>query len=158
MEKQRLNMGIRRAETSDLALLVVLENRCFNVDRISRRSFQRFLKGQRCSCWVVECGSVIVAYVLLLFRRGSSLARVYSLAVDETCRGLGLGRTLLERGEQDAIEKGCLFIRLEVSANNSVAQVLYLAAGYKVFDRTEAYYEDGSSALRLEKPIDVKGV
>ena len=38
---------LRQAHASDLDALVQLENRCFTEDRISRRSFRRFLEMPR---------------------------------------------------------------------------------------------------------------
>ena len=149
---------IRLASSNDLEPLLALENRCFEGDKLNRRSFRHFLRGQHSCCLVAEKQQQIIGYILLLFRRGSSLARIYSLAVDNDQRGQGVARQLLQSGEQSAIERQRLFIRLEVRVDNPAAIALYQADGYHEFDQEDNYYEDGASALRLEKALSPQPV
>ncbi len=144
---------IRLARSHDLEPLLAVENRCFEGDKLNRRSFRHFLRGQHSCCLVAEKQQQVVGYILLLFRRGSSLARIYSLAVDNALRGQGIARRLLQHGEQVAIERQRLFIRLEVRVDNLAAIALYQVEGYQEFDQVPDYYEDGASALRLEKAL-----
>ena len=142
---------IRTAQGSDLDALVELEKRCFTTDRLSRRSLRHFLSaGQH---QLLVCGEPVQAYILLLFRRGTSLVRIYSLAVDPAWRGRGMARQLMEAAEQRAHEHQALFLRLEVAANNHPARALYSALGYHSIDTLPAYYEDGGDGLRLEKRL-----
>tara|TARA_R110002167_G_scaffold128876_2_gene311507 strand:- start:1907 stop:3040 length:1134 start_codon:yes stop_codon:yes gene_type:complete len=153
MNQIRSELLIRLASSEDLEPLLALENRCFSSDKLNRRSFRHFLLGQHSRCLVVEQQQQILGYILLLFRRGSSLARIYSLAVDTGQRGQGIARRLLQAAEAAAIERRRLFIRLEVRSDNQEALGLYLAAGYQQFDQEQDYYEDGATALRLEKAL-----
>jgi len=143
----------RVAVATDLDALLALENRCFSSDKLSRRSLRHFLRGRHSCCLVAHQQGQIVGYILLLFRRGSSLARIYSLAVDPAQRGRGIARALMQAGESAAVERRRLFIRLEVREENHAAIALYLADGYLLFDEEEGYYEDGAKALRLEKAL-----
>ena len=43
--------------------------------------------------------------------------------------------------------------RLEVGTENAAARALYARAGYRVAEVLPGYYEDGTDALRLEKPL-----
>ena len=144
-------MAIRPATRADLDALVALENRCFTSDRISRRSFRHFLETEQNQILVI--GDTPLAYVLLLFRRGTSLARIYSLAVDPSCRGQGLARQLMTEAETVAMNRDALFLRLEVAIHNQSAIALYESLGYQPIKRIEEYYEDGGDALRLEKRL-----
>lgn len=142
---------IRRAETSDLADLLRIETTVFAGDRISRRSFRRFLESPA-ACLLVACDrSGPVGYALLLLRRGTALARLYSLALLPDCRGRGLGVLLLQAAERAAFEHERIVLRLEVRADNDAAQKLYGGSGYRQIGRVADYYEDGCAALRLEK-------
>ena len=144
---------IRLATSSDLDPLIALENRTFSSDKLSRRSLRHFLRGQHSRCLVAEQEQQIIGYILLLFRRGSSLARIYSLAVDAAHRGQGIARLLMRAGEAAALERRRLYLRLEVREDNAAAIALYLADGYVLFDQEAGYYEDGATALRLEKAL-----
>ncbi|UTF59216.1 GNAT family N-acetyltransferase/peptidase C39 family protein [Gilvimarinus sp. DA14] len=145
------SLPLRRAQRSDLDQLVALESRCFTSDKISRRSFRQFLESDLNQ--VLVAGEIPVAYLLLLFRRGTSMARIYSLAVDESHRGQGLARRLLQAAEQNALERRILFLRLEVATTNHAAIALYQAMGYHPIKRLSGYYQDGSDGLRLEKRL-----
>ena len=76
----------RPAELDDLEALVDLEQRCFDTDRISRRSFRHLLTRGHTVCLVAESRRHLAGYGLLLLSRGTSAARLYSLAVDPGCR------------------------------------------------------------------------
>jgi len=98
-------------------------------------------------------GTRLLGYALLLFRRRSRVARIYSLVVDAGQRGRGLGRELLADAEVLARRRGARVLRLEVRDDNAAARALYGAAGYREIARRAGYYEDGMDALRLEKPL-----
>ena len=77
---------IRHATLDDLEQLVALEERCFESDRISRRRFRHLLTRANASTLVAEEGGRLLGYVLVLFSRGTALARLYSIAVDREAR------------------------------------------------------------------------
>src|SRR3954463_8859149 len=84
---------IRRATVSDISALLEVENRSFESDRLTRRNFNYLLKRGNAVCLVQVAGSMngtpegrIAGYVLLLFNAGTSLARIYSFAVDPDFR------------------------------------------------------------------------
>jgi ribosomal protein S18 acetylase RimI-like enzyme len=145
--------AIRLAHLDDLNALVALENRCFEHDRLSTRSFRYFLTKSQAEIWVV--GAPIKAYGLVLFHRGTSLARIYSLAVHPEARGQGLARRLVTAMERSAVEHDILFIRLEVADDNHGALNLYRALGYETIRRLQRYYDDGHDGLRMEKRLQL---
>ena len=144
---------IRAARVSDLKGLVDLENRCFQHDRLSKRQFRYMLTRAHADTLVEERRGRLVGYVLVLFRRATSLGRVYSIAVDPAERGRGIGQNLLEAAEGSAIERGCAYLRLETQPDNAASNALYHRMGYRPFGVVEDYYEDGSAALRMEKAL-----
>lgn len=144
---------VRAAEKSDLNQLVTLEEHCFAGDRISRRSFQRFIEHPQDKLLLAVQDNQLLGYILVLFRRNTRLARVYSIAVSPEARGLGLGKALMTAAEQAAQQQGSVFMRLEVRADNIWAQNLYQSLGYRQFGVYHNYYEDQQLALRYQKRI-----
>lgn len=144
---------IREATIEDLDELVALEERCFESDRMSRRSFRRMVTKANATLLVADGGAGLRGYVLVLFHAGSPLARLYSLAVDASARGQGLGRALLEAAEQAAVDEGCVQMRLELRVDNTDARRLYDANGYRQFEVQADYYEDHADAVRMQKTL-----
>ena len=59
------------------------------------------------------------------------ILNIHDIAVHPQHRNKGIGRALLERAEQQALERGCCKITLEVREDNVIAQHLYRAAGFR---------------------------
>ncbi|MBA6412051.1 GNAT family N-acetyltransferase/peptidase C39 family protein [Parahaliea sp. F7430] len=144
---------IRPAQSKDLSALLELESSCFATDRISRRSFRRWLSHPDCVFTVALIEQQVSAYALVTLRRGTHLARLYSLAVAPSARGQGLAEKLIKASEDGARDAGSIYLRLEVASTNYAAITLYKKLGYKQFGLYEDYYEDHGPALRMEKCI-----
>ncbi|MEJ2028079.1 MAG: GNAT family N-acetyltransferase, partial [Limibacillus sp.] len=86
---------LRPARAGDIDALLALEAGAFPGDRLSRRSFQRLLKRGHALFRVAEQDGRVLGYGLVLLRGRSLLARLYSLAVAEESRGLGIARLLI---------------------------------------------------------------
>ena len=148
-----MSVAIRPAQLSDLDQLVMLEQNCFETDRLSRRSFKHWVNTEHRALLVAEQEKVICGYVLIIYHPGTRLARVYSLAVEATQRGAGIAKLLMSAGEQAATEAGRLYLRLEVSVDNVSAIKLYQSLGYRKFGIYRDYYQDHKDALRYQKRI-----
>ncbi len=146
-------IAIRDVVERDLDGLEALEARAFATDRLARRSLKRFAVARSASLRVAAAKGKVVGYSLVLFRNGSTVARLYSLAVDGAARGAGVGASLLADAERVARRRGARVLRLEVRPGNRRALRLYRARGYREFGRYPAYYGDGSDALRCEKVL-----
>ena len=144
---------IRPAQLEDVDALVAIENRCFDTDRLSRRSFRHMLTKAHAATLVEESDDVLRGYVLVLFNAGTSLARMYSIAVDPAFRGKGIGRDLMAAAAQAALDQDCINMRLEVRRDNTSSIRLYESMGYRQFGIYEDYYEDHMGALRYEKRL-----
>lgn len=145
---------IRPATLDDLDGLVAVETACFSSDRISRRSFRHLLsKGRQATRVLCGAEGAVLGYATVLFHRGTSLARLYSLAVLPDYRGRGFARALLHAAEAASLDGDAAYLRLEVRADGDAAIALYRQAGYRPFGRMAGYYEDGGDALRMEKPL-----
>ncbi len=93
----------------------------------------------------------ITGYALVLLRRNSRKARLYSIAVDPVHRGSGVGTQLLGAIESTVREMHCLELSLEVRTDNTAAIDIYQRHGFVVSSTKPNYYEDGAGALVLQK-------
>ncbi len=148
-----MNLNVRVATLADMPALLALEQQCFALDRLNQRNFHWMLARANACLMVAESDQRLLGYALLLFHRGTSMARLYSLAVAPDSRGLGLGQRLLSEAEAVAVAHACAYLRLEVRLDNPAAIALYEALGYRRFAEVPDYYEDHSGALRYEKCI-----
>jgi ribosomal-protein-alanine acetyltransferase len=150
---QSAAIGIRQVRSADLEALVKMENRCFETDRLSRRSFKHWIAAEHCAFLVAETAGKLAGYILTIYHPGTQLGRIYSLAVAPELRGRGIAKMLMNAGEQAAVDDGCLYLRLEVSVDNNAAIGLYESLGFLRFGVHRDYYEDHKDALRLQKCI-----
>lgn len=144
-------LSLRDATPADIDALSTLEARSFDGDRLSRRSFRRLVVSPAAACRVAVEDRRLLGYALLLFRRTSGFARLYSVAIDPAARGRGLGGRLLRDAEMIAAQRGKDGVRLEVRQDNRPAIGLYESRGYMRIATLPGYYEDGAGGLRLQK-------
>lgn len=145
---------IRTATLADVSALVDLEARAFAGDRITRRAFVHLLT--RANAVVLAavddtaafCGSAVV-----LFRKGSLRARLYSIAVVPERKGKGLGAMLLADVERVARGRGAKIVGLEVRVDAPATQAFYHRHGYRSHASRPCYYEDGATAICMEKVL-----
>lgn len=145
---------IRPARREDADAILELEA-LFPSDRMTRRSVLRLLGSASARLWVAERDDTgVVGNLVLLARRGSKSARIYSVIVAPVARGLRLGDRLVETAENWARQQGRTRIGLEVRQDNVPALALYQRRGYAVERQLPAYYDDGADGLRLSLALD----
>ena len=153
-------VGVRQATLADVPALVLLEQQCFSTDRLTARRFKHYVTSQQAVLLVATSAppSMLVGYALLLLRRGTQLTRLYSIAVSPEARGSGVAARLITALEEQALQRGKPFMRLEVSIDNKGAIALYDRLGFSPFGMYEDYYGDHSDALRIQKRLtsDIK--
>ncbi len=146
-------ISFRHAVKEDINALVFIENSCFDHDKITHRNFQWILEKGHADIILLEVDGTITGYGLLLYRRGTSLVRLYSIAILPNQQQTGLGKALMQQLENTAQNHDCVYLRLEVRPDNERAIALYQRLGYHQFNRKQDYYEDHSEALCFEKRI-----
>lgn len=142
---------IRPATLSDIPAMVRLEDISFPGDRLSARSLRRLVREGRAVCLVAEVDGQVAGDAVMLLRRGSRSARLYSVAVDPAYRRSGIGTALMAEAERLAALSGHDVIRLEVREDNAAAIRRYLAIGYAMTGRKPDFYEDGGAASSMKK-------
>jgi ribosomal-protein-alanine N-acetyltransferase len=150
-------MRVRDARPGDLADLGQLEVEGFPTDRLSRRNMRRLLTVPSARLRVLSDAHEgnVEGYHLTLFRRGSRIARLYSLVVAPNQRGKGAAEMLLADAEDLAARRGARALRLEVRHDNARAIRFYARLGYRRIGQLPQYYADMTDALRYEKPLSV---
>ncbi|RDI99274.1 GNAT family N-acetyltransferase [Dyella solisilvae] len=145
---------VRRAELSDLDDLVALEESSFATDRLSRAQYRRHLDSETAQVLVASANHRrFLGTAVVFFRKGTRVARLYSIATRAEARGKGVGSALLEAAEQTARRRRCKVLRLEVRTDNEAAISLYERLGYERIGRYKRYYGDGADAWRYEKAV-----
>ena len=148
-----MQTDIRIARASDIDHLVAIEDAVFLTDRISRRSFNRLVSAGTAAVLVAESSTGLMGYCVVLFRRGSDAARLYSIATSSGREGAGFGSALLGAAEGAARGRGSRSLRLEVRADNQRARALYERSGYRRIGDVPGYYADGTAAFRYVKQL-----
>jgi ribosomal protein S18 acetylase RimI-like enzyme len=141
---------------SDLDALFVLEWTVFKTEPLSRRSLRHFLVSPSAKLIVAQHRGNLAGYVLIRYSSRSTLARVYSIAVDPKLKGQGLGGHLLAAADKDANRRHCRAIRLEVRKHAARAIKLYKRSGYYRFGTYPKYYDGRFDALRFQKALGVE--
>ncbi len=145
---------LRRAGVDDLDAIMAIENATFATDAWSAPLMRSELKGAHTYYLVAE-GEGVDGYAGLLAPRGSGQADIQTIAVLESARGQGLGRTLMNALLSEARTRGAEHVFLEVRADNPAAQQLYDSLGFERIDVRRNYYQpDGVDAIimRLTMP------
>jgi [ribosomal protein S18]-alanine N-acetyltransferase len=151
------SIDIRPAGRADLEALVKLEHLVFTIDRLSRQSMRRLLASPTARVILAELDERIAGAAVVLFRRRSTVARLYSIGVAPHLSGRGVAVALLMAVEAAATAGRCRCLRLEVHETNAAAIARYRKSGFREIGRQAAYYEDGGDALRFEKLLDGAG-
>jgi ribosomal protein S18 acetylase RimI-like enzyme len=147
----------RRAVCSDLASLCEFEDRVFATDRITRPRWQRLLNSPRADILVAESKGSLIGCAVVLYLRGSRIARLYSIAVAPEVARNRIGTLLLAYAERAAFNLDQDVMRLEVRDTNAIAISFYRKNGYVQCGTNRGYYEDGGDALRLERDLTEAG-
>lgn len=146
-------LRIRDGKPADLAAVCEIEARSFAADRLSARSFRRLIGRPSAHLRVAVLESAVVGYHLVLTRKRTTVARLYSIVVAAAARGRGFGETLLADAEREARRAGAAVLRLEVRPDNGGAIRLYEQRGYRRIGTYSDYYADGADALRYQKVL-----
>ncbi len=144
---------IRKTRLRDLEGIVALENRSFKFDLFTRKQYHYLIAKANATAFVLLVGKTIAGSAIILWRKGSTKAHLYTIAVDPSFQGRGLGRKLLEKCLQEARQQGCDRFSLEVRADNKPAIALYKKSGYEIIGRVRQYYEDNCDALQMQKSL-----
>ncbi|MGF1547139.1 MAG: peptidase C39 family protein [Thiotrichales bacterium] len=146
-------LTLRPATLTDLDALVRIEAQCFESDRLSRRSFRYMLTKGHAATLIAEFDGTAVGYVMVLFSRGTSMARIYSIAVLAAFRRHTVAQALVAEAEAVAQREDRAEMRLEIRRDNPASIGLFTRLGYESFGLVSDYYEDHMDAVRYQKSL-----
>jgi ribosomal-protein-alanine N-acetyltransferase len=95
--------------------------------------------------WVAEVAGSVVGYAGLMVVGPE--ADVQTIAVSPDHRGAGLGAALLSQLIDEAKQRQCSQVMLEVAADNAAARRLYSRHGFEPLAKRSNYYGRGRDAL-----------
>ncbi|MDD4888550.1 MAG: GNAT family N-acetyltransferase [Phycisphaerae bacterium] len=154
---------MRDATISDLDELLRVELASFPAaDAFSRRQYRDLLRNPRATVRVARRGDRLVASSILLRRVSQArnhrfrvsaaprtTARLYSIAVDPTCRGQGLGARMLRDAIALCRREKIARLHLEVRAANAAAIALYRKFGFEVESHLPDYYAPRQHGVKM---------
>jgi ribosomal-protein-alanine N-acetyltransferase len=101
---------------------------------------------------VAESGDDKIGYANIHVVRGE--AQLYSIAIDSSCRGQGIGEMLLSHMIDKSRTLGCDIMTLEVREGNTAAIELYKKLGFKEVGRRKGYYrKEKEDAILMDKEL-----
>jgi len=146
-------MTLRTATSDDLAAIMELERRSFPDDAWSEQTMAAEVASGHNVYLVDVDGNRIVGYGGVRALRGGADADIQTIALAPEVRGQGRGRALLRALTHEAVGRGARELFLEVRADNTVAQALYMSEGFTELGRRPRYYQPGNvdaSVMRLD--------
>jgi [ribosomal protein S18]-alanine N-acetyltransferase len=133
-----------------------LDARCFAPPiAYSRAELHYFLHHPRSTSYVAEEAGSLAGFCIVDWKleAGQRVGHFITIDVAPERRRSGLGRRLMLAAEQHLAALGCKSVMLEVGTANQAALAFYARQGYSESGRIPGYYQDGSDALVLRKPI-----
>lgn len=144
---------VKPAKSENTKELYLLEKICFKESRIPARSFLYLMTKANAKVLVMFYGKEISGYIILLFKKNSQIARIYSIAVLPKYRNMGFGKALLLAAEEFAKKQNCTRITLEVRKTNIKAIKLYKQLSFIALKKIHNYYEDNMTAIKMMKSL-----
>lgn len=147
---------IRPATPADLDAIMLIEHAAFGSTAWPRDSMALELAPSNDRHYFVASdGDALLGYAGISVVAGHQ-SNVMTIAVTESSRGRGLGRALMQKLVDIAAEQKSVEIFLEVRADNTAAQGLYLSMGFEQIDLRRGYYKpENIDAVIMLKTIDL---
>jgi len=156
---------VRKALPDDIPGLLLIEHSCFQPeDAFTMRQIRGLIDNPNTLCRVADgigpegTDLTIAGWCVSLIRqhRGHRSGRIYTLAIDPTCQGKGVGRLLLNSALKELRDRGVRHVYLEVRADNDRAIALYEKAGFECVRLLPDYYDEGKHGVSMKLTMAVE--
>lgn len=147
-------MNIRTAKPEDTNALYEIETACFNPDQYHqthKRQIRYLLTKGNADILLLEDKTGICGYSIILYKKRSTLGRLYSIAVKPELQGGEIGKKIFDASENAVKKRGLKGMILEIREDNNRHLERYLKLGYTQFGKAPDYYPDRASCLKLKK-------
>lgn len=139
----------------DIKEIVKLENECFNKDITTELQYKLLLKRNTVTIYGLELKDELISMAVVIYKNKKQASRIYSFCVKPSFREKNIGTAMLTTIEYAILKKGYTSLYLEVSEKNILAYDFYIKRGYTIIGKYDNFYEDGSSAIRMGKLLNV---
>jgi ribosomal-protein-alanine N-acetyltransferase len=143
---------IRDATQKDLQAILSIEYKCFK-DPYPLALLNRLLVMHPDGFLVAVVGGKVVGYVIGVIRWGAT-GHILAIGIDPFYRRQQIGSALMERMINRLRAKGAKIVRLEVRKSNIGAKQFYLKLGFREREEIPYYYEDGETAVAMERSLE----
>ena len=140
-------LQIRQANEPDIRDLADLDDECFDTyyylkTKFNKSDFQAYLCYKKSILLVATLDSQLVAYVAGTVHdsRVRLIAHLDSIAVSSRARRKGIGSQLLHLFVQEAKQRACMMVLLEVAKANKEGLDFFLKHGFQKIRDLPLYY------------------
>lgn len=146
---------IRAANESDLEQIMQIEKASFGNDSWSKSNMKSELLARHTTYLVAEENNIVIGYAGLSKLASSKSSDIQTIAVSDSHRGVGVGRSLIQNLLDYAREQGAKEVFLEVREDRPIPHRLYSSLGFVTIDRRENYYQpDGVAAIVMRLDLE----
>ncbi|MFH1100686.1 MAG: ribosomal protein S18-alanine N-acetyltransferase [Methanobacteriota archaeon] len=150
---------IRKAVPGDHKQIYLLEKKCFPGALAYSKQQLKYLLTKAHRTFLVEThNETIRGFIIILYRKGTSIAGLETVNVNPQYQKQGIGKRLLKTAEDEMKKNGIKMVRLEVSPGNRAAIMLYKKEGFQMVSLLKNYYvyphQGSRDALRMTKELD----
>jgi len=138
---------IRRGNEADIDDLLVIEDECFSIYyygqyKFGINEFLYYLYGPNCILLVAAPNGKVVGYTAAVVRRPrtGALLHIDSIAVLPERRNQGLGSQLLQALTEEARQRRCKTLALEVATPNEAGVAFFKSHGFSEVRKLPNYY------------------
>jgi len=140
-------MKIEQMTAAHLDGVCRIENACFS-HPWSRQSIETELKNSNSLFFAATENNEVIGYIGMNFVLDEGY--IYNVAVDEACRGRGVGSALIRTLVTHCQKESFAFLTLEVRESNTAARSLYSHFGFiKVGERKNYYSAPAENAVLM---------
>jgi ribosomal-protein-alanine acetyltransferase len=146
---------IRVAGESDLEQIMQIEKASFGNDAWSKSNMKSELLARHTTYLVAEENHTVIGYAGLSKLGSSTSSDIQTIAVSDSHRGVGVGRSLIQNLLVYAREQEAKEVFLEVREDRPIPLSLYSSLGFATIDRRENYYQpDGVAAIVMRLDLE----
>ena len=148
-------ISVRTFAMQDLQRIMEIEAASFGPDAYDRNLFAELFHKCGDLFLVAGSGRNIWGYMVTCTRgrEGVRVAELISIAVDPKRQGNGVASTMMRNTLRRLQRSGVERFSLMVKVSNDGARRFYEKFGFQKVRKVTAYYEDGTDAMLMIKPI-----
>ncbi|WP_417831888.1 GNAT family N-acetyltransferase [Terasakiella sp.] len=148
-----VHIQYQNATTDDLADLLLLEDLCFGKKKAYRKLLKRYFLSQIAHCIVAKLNDQPIGYVLTVFTPNMKTATINALCVHPRLRMQGIGESLLNWAEIEALQSGATQIGAEVQFDNDAMTHLLRQSGYDECSDVLVMIPEHSDGTKMRKRL-----